>query len=241
MGVHGDGCSGVAVGPGHRPHDPGDPVGHALVVDGALEERGLDPRARDALGDVADEHVHHRIGHLGAQRGRQGRAPVEEEERHLVVGVATGGGNDVQLRNLLGDPLNAGYVAAEAHDGGVCDAPDPLGGEGLELADGVGDAVVLTPPLGRVVLLHVGVQDEDVLVHVGRPEVGGVDRTPDGLNGCHIPHSFRSAAETLLVSDGDAPEGRTISRIGDGRSWFRLRGRHSWGRRHSRLRVRPGR
>jgi hypothetical protein len=185
--MHGDRSSSVAVRPGHGPHDPGHPVSHALMIDGALEEGGLDPCVRDALGDVADEHVHHRIGHFRAQRRRKSRAPVVEEERHLVVGVATGGGNDVQPRYLLGDALNAGYVSTQAHDRWVGDAANPLGSECLELADSVGYAVVLTAPLGRVVLLHVGAEDEDVLVHVGPPKVGGVDRTPDGLNGCHFP------------------------------------------------------
>ena len=240
MGVHGDGSSGVAVGSGYGSHDPGDPVGHALMVDGALEERGLDPGARDALGDVGDEHVHHRVGHLGAQCRRQCRPPVEEEERHLVVGVATGGGNDVQLRHLLGDALDAGYVAAQAHDGGVGDAADPLDGEGLELADGVGHPLVLATPLGRVVLLHVGVEDEDVLVHVGRPEVGGVDCTPDGLNGCHFPPLLPVSCGDPIGLGQDAPEGRAISRIGGGSSWFRHRRRYPWGRRHSRIGVRLG-
>ena len=187
VGVHGDRCSGVAVRPGHGPHHPGHPVGHALVVDGALEERRLDSCARDALCDVGDEHVHHRVGHVHTERRRQGRAPVEEEERHLVVGVAARGRDDVELGYLLGDALDARDVPAQAHDGRVGDAADPLGGKGLQLADGVGHPVVLTAPFGRVVLLHVGVENKDVLVHVGRPEVGGVDRTPDALNGCHVP------------------------------------------------------
>ena len=117
----------------------------------------------------------------------------------------------LQLRYLLGDALNARYVAAQAHDGGVGDAADPLRGEGLQLADGIGHAVVLTAPLGRVVLLHVGIEDEDVLVHVGRPEVGGVDRTPDGLNGCQLTHSFRSPAETLLGRGAGRAEGADAS------------------------------
>ena len=67
--VHGDRCAGGAVGPRHGTHDPGDAVGHALMVDGALEEGRLDLRTGDAFGDVADEHVHHRVGHPGPSAG----------------------------------------------------------------------------------------------------------------------------------------------------------------------------
>jgi hypothetical protein len=175
----------VTVGPRHRAHDPGDPVGHALMVDRALQKCGLHPGAGDALGDVADEHVHHRVRHLHTRGRRQGRTPVGEEEGHLVVGVTARCGDDVQLRHLLRDAPDARDVAAQAHDGGIGDAPNALGREGFELADGIGHPVVLTAPLDRVVLLHVGVEDEDVLVHVGPPEVGGVDRAQDGLDGTH--------------------------------------------------------
>ena len=58
---------------------------------------------------------------------------------------------------------------------------DPLGGQCLELLHRVRHPLVLAPPLGRVVLLDVGVEDEDVLVHVGPAEVGGVHRATDRL------------------------------------------------------------
>jgi hypothetical protein len=101
--------------------------------------------------------------------------------------------------------LNTGDVPAEADDGGIGDAADPLGGEGLQLADGISDAIVLTAPFGRIILLHVGVEDEDVLVHVRRPELGRINRTQDGIDRTHFSYSFRSTAETLLVSGGTCP------------------------------------
>jgi hypothetical protein len=36
-----------------------------------------------------------------------------------------------------------------------------------------------------------------VLVHVGRPQVGGVDRAQDGLNGSHGTCEFRQSTQHL--------------------------------------------
>ena len=96
-----------------------------------FEEGGFDPGAGDALGDIGDEHVHHRVGHLRAERCPSGD-PVEEEEGHLVVGVATGGGGGVrvELRYLFGDALNAGDVQAQPDDGGIDDTAGSPGRRG---------------------------------------------------------------------------------------------------------------
>ena len=126
------------------------------------------------------EHVHHRVGHLGAERLVQRGAAVVEEERHAVVGVQAGGDDDVELGHLLGDPLDPRQVTAQADHGRVDDRADALGGQRAQLGHRVGDPGVLAAPLGGVVLLHVRGEHEDVLVHVGRPEVGGVDRAADG-------------------------------------------------------------
>ena len=49
-------------------------------------------------------------------------------------------------------------------------------------ADGVGDALVLVSPFVGVVLLHVGGQHEDVLVHEYLAEAGGGDRAANRLD-----------------------------------------------------------
>ncbi len=173
--VHGDRRPGLTVGFGDRSHHPGYAVGHPLVVDGALEEGGLHARTSNALSDVTHEHLNHRVRDIRAGNSGERRPPVVEEEGNLVVGVATGGGDYVQLGDLIGDLLYAGYVPAQADNGRVGDAPDTLSGERLEFGDGVHDAVFLPSPFLRIVLLHVGIEHEDVLVHVGPAELRRVD------------------------------------------------------------------
>ncbi len=199
MGVHGDRGAGGAVGPGHRSHDAGHPVGEPLVVDGTLQEGGLDPGAGDAFGDVGREHLDHRIRHVRPERGVHRRIAVVEEERHLVVGVTTGGDDDVQVGDLLGDALDARDVPAQPDDGGIHDGTSALGRQRAQLVHGVDYPFVFAAPLGRVVLLDVGIEDEHVLVHVGPAEVGGVHRATNRLNGRHSARSLLSAGQTLLV------------------------------------------
>jgi hypothetical protein len=105
---------------------------------------------------------------------------VPEEEGDVAVGVQAGGDDDVQLGHLLRDPLDPRDVPAEADHGGIDDGGDPLGGERPQLFGRVGDAGLVAPPLLRVVLLHVGGEGEDVLVHVGRAQFGAADRAPHG-------------------------------------------------------------
>jgi hypothetical protein len=73
------------------------------------------------------------------------RASVVEEERDVVVGVAPGGDDDVDLGHPVRHLPDAGDVAAEADHGGVDDGPDALLDGAAQLLDGVGDAVLLSP------------------------------------------------------------------------------------------------
>jgi hypothetical protein len=58
-----------------------------------------------------------------------------------------------------------------------------MGRQRRHLLVGVGDAGVLVTPVLGEVLLDLGGEHEDVLVHVRATEVGGVDGAPDGLDG----------------------------------------------------------
>ena len=79
------------VRPCHRAQYPFDAGGQALGVHRALEHAGLDAGARDALGDVADEELGHRLAR-----------PPPEEQRQRVERVDAGGDDDVQFRYLEG-------------------------------------------------------------------------------------------------------------------------------------------
>ena len=65
----------------------------------------------------------------------------------------------------------------------------PTVSQPLQLRDGVGDAKLLVPvartPGVPVVLERLLVEDEDVLVHERRTELGEPDRSADGLDGVH--------------------------------------------------------
>ena len=167
--VHGDRRSGRPVRPRHRPHDPLDVGRHARLVDRALEERGayaVGPR--DADGEVADEHVDHRVG----QVRQQPRPAVPEVERRRVVGVDAGRDDDREV-DLLRDPHDARDVAAETDDRRVDDGVVAGRRELGQLRDRVPDRRLLVPLV--MVCLYIGGQDEDVLVHQGAAERGRVD------------------------------------------------------------------
>src|ERR1035437_5812451 len=195
VGVDGDGSTCSAMRLGHRTHDPFHPCGHSLLVNGALEHAGLHPGAGDPFGDVAHEHVDHRIGDRLTQGGLQCRAAVMEEERHVAIGVTTGGHHNVEIGHLGGDALNAGDVAAEPDDCRVDDGAHPPTGQLVELLDGVVHPGVFVAPFVGIVLLHVGSEHKDVLVHVGATECGAIDGTSDGLNlGHDAPRCLLSVA-----------------------------------------------
>ena len=96
------------MGGGHSTHDPLPAWGHARLGDGALEHARPEPGAGDPLGDVAHKHVHHRVGHLGAEHRVQRRAAEGEEQRDSVPGVHAGGRDDVEFGHLICDALDAG-------------------------------------------------------------------------------------------------------------------------------------
>ncbi len=187
--VHGDRGAGALVRPGHCAHHPIHPRGQPLGVDGALEQGGLHTGTGDAVLDIPDEHVDHRVGDFGAGDRVERRTPVVEEERHVVVGVAAGGHDDVQIRKLLRDALDAWDVAAESDHGRVDDGAHSLRCKCAELLDRIGDPRLLVAPLVGVVLLDVGTEHEDVLVQVGAPQGAGLDGPSDGLDGGAHPRS----------------------------------------------------
>ena len=159
-----------------------DPLGESFGVHRALEHARPDAGVGAALGDVADEEIGHRL-----------LRPAREEERDLVEGIDAGGHHDVQLRDLIGDPLDPPDVPALADDGDDDDRADAVPRQLAKPADGVGDTLLLVAPFLGIVLLHVGGHHEDVLVHQHTPEIGDVDGSARRLN-ClfHTPHGSRA-------------------------------------------------
>ena len=164
-----------------RRGDDGEDARHVgddpVLLDGALEERGLDASVVDAFADLADEELDQRVV-----------AAIGEEARQLEKGVDAARHDDVQV-DLGIDPLDARDIAAEPRSGRVDDRADPTVSQALQLRDGVGDANLLVPvaraPGVPVVLERLLVEDENVLVHERRTEVGEPDRPEDGLDGVH--------------------------------------------------------
>ena len=91
------------------------------LVGGAFQDGGLDPGVGDALGDVMDEHVDHRLFTVE----RCARPAVVEVEGHFVVGVEAGGCDDVDVRFRV-DPLDTRDASTQADHGEVDDGVDPL-------------------------------------------------------------------------------------------------------------------
>ncbi len=177
VGVHHDRRAGDHVRPGHRAHHPLNPRGEALLLDAALEERGPDAGAGDALGDVRGEQVRHRVAAVGAAV----RPAVAEVQRDVVVGVQAGGHDDVDA-GAGGHPLNPGDVAADPHHGRVGDGGHAATGERAELGRGGADLLLLVPA-GGVVLPDLLVQHEQVLVHEHPAEFGHGHRPAHRLHG----------------------------------------------------------
>jgi hypothetical protein len=181
--VHGDRHAGLDVGGRDGVLDAGLVGREAPLLDDALEERRLDARAPDALADVAQEHLGHRL--VATEHGV--RAPVVQEVRDLVERVEPGGDDDVEV-DLGVDPRHARDVAAEPDHGGVDDRGDAEVAQTAQLVDRVGDPDLLVPVLVAVVLHDVGAQHEHVLVHQRRPEIADVHRTPHRLHRGHRPY-----------------------------------------------------
>ena len=98
------GAPGADAGPGDRAVHLLDVLGHARLVGGALQERGLDLGALDPLLDVVDEQL----------RDLRRASRDMKNVRQVVVGVDAGAGHDLKA-GLLGDPAHKLDVAAEEH------------------------------------------------------------------------------------------------------------------------------
>ncbi len=189
VGVRRDRHAGLAVrlrdGPQH-PLDAGRDTG---FVGGALEDCRLDTRARDAVGDVADEHVGHDLRAV-----EQGARPAEVEvHRHVVVGVDAGGDDDVDVGGRR-DARDAGDVAAEPDHRQVDDAVDAAGLELVQALDRVGLTFGLVAPHLGMVGIDLGGQHEDVFVHQRHAEVGGVDGSSSGIQLRHSADATDAAS-----------------------------------------------
>src|SRR6202050_4987996 len=193
MGVHGDGRAGRRVRAADRAQHPLHPGREPLLLARALEERGLDPGAGDALGEVGDEQGGHRVG------GRRPalRSAVPEVERHLVVGVQAGGHDDVDA-GAGRDPLDPADVPAQPDHGRVGDRGAPALAHRVQFRDRVREPGLLVP-LGRVVQPDLLVEHEHVLVHERRPQARYVNRTPDRLDRRHA-----KTVTWLLYRPGDS-------------------------------------
>ena len=66
--------------------------------------------------------------------------------------------------------------------GDVDDRGDAIRGQFAQAADGVGDALGLIPPFLGIVLLHLGGEHEDVLMHQHPAEGGGLHRAARRLD-----------------------------------------------------------
>ena len=152
---------------------PLDAGGHARLVDRALEEAGTNPGVRDALGEVADDQVRHRIGEVETGPGAADPKVVGD----IRVGVRAGGYHDGEV-DLSGDRHDPGDVSAQTDHSRIDDRVDPRRLDRAQLRDGVVDPGLLVPLAGQV-LLDIGSEDEDVLVHQSAAEGTGVDGAPD--------------------------------------------------------------
>ena len=177
--VGGDRRPGLPVRLGHRPQHPLDTRGDSGPVGRALEDAGPNPGIADALTDLPDEQLGHRL--RTAEDGA--RSPEMEEHRHVVVRIDAGGGDDVDVGDQLGHGDDAGDEASEADDGQVDDGVDPPVLQLPQTLHGDGLRTLLVPFRRR--LLDFGAEHEDVLVHEGRSEVAPLDRPPHRIDAGH--------------------------------------------------------
>ncbi len=152
--VGGDRHARLAMGPGHRPEDAFDIGRHAGAVRRRLDDTRLHPTARDALGDVTDEHVGEDVLDLAIDLAR--RMPVQEEEGEVVVGIDAGGHNQVDI-DLVVDPSHRIDVAAVSQRGAIDDGVDAVVLHFAQCLDHRADHAILatSPAEIRVLLLDL--------------------------------------------------------------------------------------
>jgi hypothetical protein len=107
-----------------------------------------------------------------------------EVVRHVVVRVEAGGSDDVDV-GLGVHALDPRDVAAQPDDREVDDGVDAVGLQLAQPGDGVRHLGLLVEV--RIVVLDLRRDDEHMFVHEHPPEVAGVDRAPDGVDGGHGP------------------------------------------------------
>jgi hypothetical protein len=134
-----------------------DSRSQAVLVDRALEQPGLDPRAGDAVANVLHEQLDHRLRHVEDPAG----AGEVKLHRLVVVGVDARRDDDVDA-HLLVDALHPRDVAPEAEDRRIDDGPDPARGALPELGHRISDPVILVPGIRivRIVLPDLGTEGE---------------------------------------------------------------------------------
>ena len=160
----------------------------AGLVGHDLDDRRLDAGVGDAVLDVGEEHALQGFGHVDLQA----RAVAAEVAGEILRGVVARGDHDVHVEPL-GQGLDARDEAPQTHHGQVDERPDSLPVQGLEAVGGAGDGGVLVPLGVGVVLLELGMLDEDMLVHERRPQVGQGHRSTHGLDLVHPNSPERSS------------------------------------------------
>ena len=164
------GTPGRLLGPRGRAQDVLDHRRHAGGVGGALDDGRLHAAVADALRDVADEQVGHRVDAVRAEVAL--RHPPD-----------AGGDDDVHARAArhAEDQVD---VAAEIDGGQVDDRADAAAVEVGHLPLGDVEDRGAIPQVGPV-LLHARRARDDVLVHQRRSELGRGHRTERCLHRCH--------------------------------------------------------
>jgi hypothetical protein len=195
--VNGDGDGGRQVGPRNGSHNSLDARRQSRNVNCAFQESCSYTSAGNAAFDVANKKVDHGVGNFRCEGLVERRSTMMEEERHVLVGVATSRHNDVEFGDLCRHLLHARKVTSETHHCWIDDRLYARGTERRQLFDGVTNAVVLVAPLVGIVLLDVSGQYKDVFVDVGPSEGRRVDGSIDGLNRGH------NASERKVVLAGD--------------------------------------
>ncbi|GAA1553799.1 hypothetical protein GCM10009762_28160 [Dermacoccus barathri] len=178
VGVHGDRSLRLSARGAHSAHDSLDTGGQPLLLDGALEERCTHTRVTDALAQILEEELGHRLRAAEQSVG----SGVVELEGDVVVRVDARGHDDVEV-GAFGHLLDARDVSTQPQYGGVHDGVDAESLEFLELADGLGNLGLFVPfAVIDAVLLA---EHEDVLVDERGAEV---TRIHDPLDGLDISH-----------------------------------------------------